>query len=371
NYHRRQAPYQQGEVRQIGATQAQADGRDGLGRGRAGQQRAQGLQLQQLGGGEVAALGHEQAQHHGHVGLRATEGRASQASYVLEKDEIARPAHPAALAPQRRQGHGGSGTNRRIGGHESGSITYAEDRAGALLLNKYRPNQILERENLVPFLLGQQAALGHGDDWIQLGHNANAVVHHIGGVGGVGRDAEHALVAQGVAGVGEVADAGEERKRDNRLHDIELQLARLGGHRHRKVGAGHVEGRLVYHLRDDRIHLAGHDAATGLQGGQVYFVEAGAGAAAEQAQVVADFAELHGAGRRIYAGADGGGAHVDFGDEPARVVDAQQLLAQVGGEGVKLVAHTHGHGVLQLGAAHLEYVFELFAFLGKGIGEGT
>ena len=63
--------------------------------------------------------------------------------------------------------------------------------------------------------------------------------------------------------------------------------------------------------------------------------------------------------RRVDAGADGGGAQVDFLDQATGLAQAGLVLANHHRVGHELLAQRHGHGILQLGAADLEHVLEL------------
>ena len=128
---------------------------------------------------------------------------------------------------------------------------------------------------------------------------------------------------------------------DDRLEGVELELARLGRHRHRHVGAGDREGDLVDHLGDHRVDLAGHDRRAGLARRQRDLADAGLRPRREQAQVVADLRELDGAAlERAAEGHEDAGVargldQVGGGDE----LDARQL-AEVAADGV---------GVLRVG----------------------
>ncbi len=80
---------------------------------------------------------------------------------------------------------------------------------------------------------------------------------------------------------------------------------------------------------------------------------------------------LHGqqlvAGVGVDAGADGGTAQVDLGEQLRRQgLEARQVFAQGGGEGMEFLAEGHGHRVLQLGATHLQHLGEFHALGGEG-----
>ncbi len=80
---------------------------------------------------------------------------------------------------------------------------------------------------------------------------------------------------------------------DDRLEGVELQLPAFGRHGDGDVVADDLEGDLVHHLGDHRVHLARHDRGAGLHRRKVDLADAGARARGKQAQVVADLGELH------------------------------------------------------------------------------
>ena len=75
---------------------------------------------------------------------------------------------------------------------------------------------------------------------------------------------------------------------------IDADAAQCLRHRDRRVVADHSAGDLNHTFADDRVFLAGHDAAAGLDRGQDEFADAAPRAAAEQADVAGDFAESDG-----------------------------------------------------------------------------
>ena len=160
--------------------------------------------------------------------------------------------------------------------------------------------------------------------------------------------------------------------------------------------AGHVD-----RLAGARIDLARHDRGAGLQGRQDDLVEARVRAGGQQAQIVADLAQVHRqelqGGRklgqvgqelrgldpvfralvdlareradgpdheraelapRIHARADGVAADAQLAQLQARRLDAPRVLLQRARPGPELLAQRDRHGVLQVGSAALEDVGE-------------
>src|SRR5690606_16159168 len=103
-----------------------------------------------------------------------------------------------------------------------------------------------------------------------------------------------APLAQPAARLAQLVDRRADVERDDRFEDVELELPRLRGHRDRQVVPDYLEADLIDYLRDDRVHLSGHDARAGLHRRQVDLAETGARPAREEAQVVADLRELDG-----------------------------------------------------------------------------
>ena len=223
------------------------------------------------------------------------------------------------------------------------------------------------------------------------------------------------MLAQHVHGALQQADRVEDLEGDQRLHHVQLQLSAFGCHGQGQVVTDHLECHLVNRFRNHRVDLAGHDRAAWLACRQVDLVDAGAWAAGQQTQVVADLRQLHrgtlehageqheGAhvgsgfdqvgrwnhglaaddGQALYgqglvarvgvdAGADGGAAQVHFGQQLWRQgFQAGQVFTEGGGEGAEFLAEGHRHGVLQLGAAHFQYVAELFALGGERLNQAV
>jgi hypothetical protein len=59
---------------------------------------------------------------------------------------------------------------------------------------------------------------------------------------------------------------------------------------------------------------------------------------------------------RVDAGADGGRAQVHFADQQRAFSKALLVFTEHHGVGRELLAQRHRHGVLQLGAAHLQHI---------------
>ena len=68
----------------------------------------------------------------------------------------------------------------------------------------------------------------------------------------------------------------------------------------------------------------------------------------------------------VDAGADGGAAHVDLEEQPRGLAQARDVLAVVTAKASNSWPRVIGHGVLELGAAHLEDVVELHALGVRG-----
>ena len=102
----------------------------------------------------------------------------------------------------------------------------------------------------------------------------------------VGGQTDHALLGEGPHRANRDMHHLEQIVGDDRHHHIQLKLSGLPGERHRQIVAHDVKHRHVEHLGQHRVHLARHDARTGLDGRQADFVQAGRGAAAEQPEIV-------------------------------------------------------------------------------------
>jgi len=98
-------------------------------------------------------------------------------------------------------------------------------------------------------------------------------------------DALDAPLPERVCGIGEQRDRLEQVVGHDRHHDVQLELPGLDRERHGHVVAHHLERDHAEHLRDDRVHLARHDAASRLHRRKRYLREAREGARRQQAQV--------------------------------------------------------------------------------------
>mmetsp|Transcript_112206 Transcript_112206/g.318133 ORF Transcript_112206/g.318133 Transcript_112206/m.318133 type:complete len:361 (+) Transcript_112206:454-1536(+) len=239
--------------------------------------------------------------------------------------------------------------------------------------------------------------------------DANTVVHHLVATLPVRRDARYTPLAQDVHTSGQHADRREELVDDHRLHHVEFQLSRLGAEADGDVVPNCVETTHVHDLWDHWVHLARHDGGAWGHRWQIDLAQATAGSRCEQTQVVADFGDLHRhapqdarekqhgahAGARLDeivvqdhrkaghvpqllddhlrevlvrrdACADRSAAQVGGGEFADSTLDALQVIANRGAVGVELLAQRHGHGILELGSAHLDYVGKLSALLEEG-----
>ena len=244
---------------------------------------------------------------------------------------------------------------------------------------------------------------------VQGGDDADGMLDHLVAVVGIDGDAVDALGAQGVHRIDEPGLAFEDALGDDGLHDVELELAGLGGEGDGGVVADDLEAHLVRDLGDDGVHLARHDGGTRGHRREVDLVEAAAGTGGHQAEVVADLGELDSqalegggvahvgtgvrggfhqvggllegvtgefahalgaefreAGDGVEAGADGGSAHVDLLEEDGVALEVRELFREVVGEGVEFLSGGHRDGVLQLGAAHLDDVLEFLTLGPEG-----
>ncbi len=71
----------------------------------------------------------------------------------------------------------------------------------------------------------------------------------------------------------------------------------------------------------------------------------------------------------VQPGADGGGAHVDLADQRLGLAHARHILAHHHRPGVELLPERHRHGILELGATHLDHIGKFLAFGGKRLAQ--
>ena len=199
-------------------------------------------------------------------------------------------------------------------------------------------------------------------------------------------------------------DRLEQRLGQCRLHDVEFELAGLGGERHRDVVAEDLEADLVDDLGDHRIHLRRHDRGSSLHLGKIDLFEPCSRPGRQQTKVVADLRQFGGSSldggvhgdvgtvvrrgldevigrfdlvashlgelaacrgrvtfRGVDTGADGSTTKVDLEQQLTGDGDALDLMTQSRRIGDELISQAHRYGVLELGTAHLEHVGELLA----------
>src|SRR5690242_123289 len=95
------------------------------------------------------------------------------------------------------------------------------------------------------------------------------MLHELAHASGVRRDAGDAALSKYDASVLEGLDAAQQAIGDYGLEHVELELPRLGGHRHSHVAADDVEADLIHDFGDYGIHFAWHDRRARLHRRQV------------------------------------------------------------------------------------------------------
>ena len=221
----------------------------------------------------------------------------------------------------------------------------------------------------------------------------------------VGLNADGAFVTKGHTGVANEAGALEDVGGDYGLEDVEFKVAGCTADAHGYVvahdlGGDHSEG---FGLRG--VHLSGHDGGAGLVVGNDDFANAGAGTAAEHANVVANFHErngdaLEGAGefdhgivggegfkliwgrykglagefsdfggdvfgvasRRVEAGTDGRSSEGEFGHHAKGVFGGADAVVELLDVAGKFLTQGEGGGVHEVRSARLDNVLERFTF---------
>ena len=256
-------------------------------------------------------------------------------------------------------------------------------------------HQPLLEHQIVYALAGAERCLGQlGRGFVtQIGiesrHHSDTVAHHPTTGLLVGRDARDAPVAQRVHAADQHLDVLEQAVYDDRLHDVQFQLAGLGGDRNRQIVSDYPESHLIDDFGDHRIDLAGHNRRAGLHRRQVDLAQTGPGAGRQQPQVVAylrhfrrqplqgrrihderarivrgldqvrrrddgqagNLAQITDAQRRVVGigidpGPDSRRAHVHLQKQAVVLLDAVDLLRQIRGIGLELLPERHRHGIL-------------------------
>ena len=129
---------------------------------------------------------------------------------------------------------------------------------------------------------------------VERGHEHERILEMLLDAWEVRFDARGAVFGEGPAGVAEECRGLQERVDDDRLKDVEFELAaracdRDGGVVPHHLCANHSHG---FHLRG--VDLAGHDGGAGFVFGNGDFADAAARAGGEEPDVVRGFHETHG-----------------------------------------------------------------------------
>ena len=274
--------------------------------------------------------------------------------------------------------------------------------------------QLLLQNQLADGLIGAECFLRDvrrslvADIGADCGDDADGALDHLAAVLFVCRDAHNAVVHEGLDCVAEGLDGFEEVVEDNRLKRIQLELTCLCRHGNRHIVADDVERNLVHDLGDDGVNLTRHDGGTVLLRGKVDLTEAGARSGGHEAQVVTHLGEVHGTALhdagdhcvavkvlrridgvialhelltgnrghvlddavevgavRVETGADCGAAHVEGANLFLRGIKALNIAADGARVSVELLTETNRHGVLKLGAAHLNDGVELLGLFAQ------
>src|ERR1700757_1936393 len=96
--------------------------------------------------------------------------------------------------------------------------------------------------------------------WIQGGDNSDAMLHIAAANLVIRRNATDTVLSQSLGGVHEHGLRLENAISNNRLHNVELQLAGFCGQCHRKVIRDDLEADLIHYFGDHGIDFARHDA---------------------------------------------------------------------------------------------------------------
>jgi len=106
-------------------------------------------------------------------------------------------------------------------------------------------------------------------------------------------EARNGLVGKANAGCRQCLDALDEVMRDNRQHDIQLEVTRLPADRDRHVIANDLRANHGHSLRNYRIHFARHDARSRLQRRELYLPDTGQRSRIHPSKIVGDLRKAH------------------------------------------------------------------------------
>lgn len=127
-----------------------------------------------------------------------------------------------------------------------------------------RHDTLLEHD-VIDGAVGLESFLCHlrrglvADVGVQSGDNTNRILHHLVAALLVDSDAKYTLLGEGFDGVLHPSETLDEGFCDDGFHHVELQLTSLCGEGNGCVVTDDLETNLVDNLRNDGIHLAGHD----------------------------------------------------------------------------------------------------------------
>ena len=124
------------------------------------------------------------------------------------------------------------------------------------------------------------------------GGEGRAPIEQLAGPGGVSGDAEDAESLEHADRLSEDCCRVERVPRDDRHHDVQLELTGVGRGQDCGVAADDLAADLVDHLRNRWIDLARHDRGARLHGGELDFGDAGTRPHAEEPQVGGDLGRL-------------------------------------------------------------------------------
>ena len=204
--------------------------------------------------------------------------------------------------------------------------------------------------------------------------------------------------AEAPAAVPQQVRGGQHVVDQHGLVDVELEVALAGGEGHGGVVAVHLHRHLGQRLALGGVHLARHDGAAGLVGGQLQFAQPAARAAAQPAHVVGDLhqrsgqgAQGRGGGRqglvrrqalelvrglaqrapgqfaqlghysrgevrgRVEPRTHGRAADGQLGQPVQRGLQARHPAPHLSVPGADFLAQGHGHGILQVRAPDLHH----------------